>query len=182
MYPSAPRINSPAGPYTGFVPLLGKQVLETIFTAFAVPAFLVPLVWLAAKLSGRSGGWTGVALARSLTRLQAAHAVSSALLISGAVLAELGVPLERGGKPLTLLAWALYGGVNIVFAGLLLRMVSGYGNLPDGKLKDALFLRFMAITALQPITTAGAFTLLYHLLRLVYHEKFPWLDVSPEGI
>jgi hypothetical protein len=121
-------------------------------------------------------------LVQSLTRLQAAYSITSALLVSGGVLAWLGVPVERGGRPLTLLTWAVYGGANVLFAALVLQMTSGYGNLPEGELKDVVFLRFLAIVALQPITTAGAFSVLYRLLRLVYHEKFPWPDVSPQGI
>ena len=181
MDPSGPLINRPARPYTNGVSTLAKQAIETIFTAFAVPTFLVPIVWLGVKLRGRPVR-TGTALVRNLTRIQAAYAISSALLVSGAVLAWIGVPVERGGRPATLLVWAVYGGANILFAALVLQMTSGYGNLPDGELKDAIFLRFLAIVALQPITTAGAFSLLYRLLRLVYHEKFPWPDVSPQGI
>ena len=181
MDPSGPQINRRARPYTDRVPPIGMQALETIFTAFAMPAFLVPLVWLGVKLRGHAVR-TGTALVRNSTRLQVAHAISSALLVSGAILAWLGVPVERGGRPATLLVWALYGGVNILFAALVLQMTSGYGNLRDGEFKDALFLRFLAIVALQPIATAGAFSLLYRLLKLVYHETFPWLDVSPQGI
>ena len=72
MDPSGPLINRPARPYTDGMSTLAKQAIETIFSAFAVPAFLVPIVWLGVRLRGRPVR-TGTALVRNLTRIQAAY-------------------------------------------------------------------------------------------------------------
>ncbi len=164
------------------MPTFWKQAIETLFTAFLVPAFCVPFVWFGLALRNRARRPPGEVFARRMLGLQSAHAVSCVLLVAGGLLAWAAVPVERGGRLLTAGAWALYGVVNLLFAAIVVLMTGGYAGLPDGPPKDALFLRFLGLVALQPIATAGAFSLLYRLLRVVYHEEFPWLDIPTEGL
>jgi hypothetical protein len=159
-----------------------KQAIETIFTAFAVPALCVLPLWIGQTLLPRKHRVSAEAISRKLFRLQALCAASGVLLAVGGIAAWMGVAVERGGRPLTVGTWGLYGLANLLFAAVAIRMTAGYGDLPDGAVKDRLFLCFLGLVVLQPIATAGAFSLLYRLLRLVYHEQFPWLDISPEGI
>jgi hypothetical protein len=174
MRPRRPLVNTQPRRYTPAVFPLWKQAIETIFTAFLVPALCVPLVWGVLALRDRHRRIPGDAVTRRLFRLQGFHALSCALLVAGGVLAWTGVPVERGGRPLTILAWALYGIANLLFAALAIRMTTGYSGLPDEAPKDKLFLGFLGLVTLQPIATAGALSLLYRLLRVVYHEEFPW--------
>jgi hypothetical protein len=160
----------------------GKVAVETVFTAFVVPALLIPLLWL---------GRTVVSAFRHAPRfrfedrfrlLERAYVILSSLLLAGGILSWAGVPVEIGGRPLTILAWIMYAAANLLFAGIVLGMTTSYASLPDGRTKDALFLRFVGEVSFQAVMTAGAFLLLFRLLRVVYHQKFPGLDVVTEGI
>ena len=182
MDPGPPQVNLRPPLYTPGVSPLCKQAIEIVFTAFLMPALCAPVVWLGLALLGRGRRVPGEVFSRRMSLLQTGCAVSGGLLAAGGLLAWLGVPVERGGRLLTAAAWADYGITNLLFAAVVIRMTPGYAGLPEGKQKEALFLRFLGLVVLQPIATGGAFSILYRLLRVVYHEKFPWPDVTPEGI
>jgi hypothetical protein len=61
-------------------------------------------------------------------------------------------------------------------------MMSGYASLPEGRGKDSVFLRFVGEMSFQIVMTAGAFVLLFRLLRVVFHRTFPGTEVVTEGI
>jgi hypothetical protein len=164
------------------VPAFWKQTIETVFTAYLVPALCVPLIWIFFALRDRHRRRPAEIVSRRLLRVQGAHAFSCAVLVAGGLLAWAGVPLEQGGRLLTAAAWVLYAIANVLFAALSVLMTVGYSSLPDGARRDTLFLRFLGLVTLQPIATAGTFSLLYRLLRVVYHRQFPWLDIPTEGL
>ncbi len=158
-----------------------KQLVEAIFTAYLLPALLVPLVWLIRAIRGnradRSPGRFG-----PLRRVQGAYASVAILITLLWAAAKAGLRVELGGRPITVVAWILFGTLNFLFAVLAVRMAGDYARLPDGRPKDALFLRFLAAIVAQPLVTLAAFSLLYRLLRVVYHRQFPWLNAVQEGI
>jgi len=161
---------------------LGKVVIETIFTAFVVPALLIPLLWLVGTIVPAFRRGPRRPFDERICLLERVYLSAGALLVAGGVLSWAGVPVERGGRPLTIAAWVVYAAANLLFAGIVMGMTTGYASVPDGRAKDALFLRFVGEVGFQMVMTAGAFLLLFRLLRVVYHQKFPELDVVIEGI
>jgi hypothetical protein len=160
----------------------GKEAMETIFTAFVVPALLTPVVWLARAVTRAVRHAPPRPFEARTRRLEVLYLLAGFTLLVGGLLARAGVPVERGGRPLTFFVWALYLAANLLFAGIVVAMTSGYGSVPDGRPKDSMFLRFVGEVCFQVVMTAGAFLLLYRLLRVVFHRTFPGLDVVPEGI
>ncbi len=158
-----------------------KQLIEIIFTSYLLPALLLPLIWLARAAMQRRTTFSHPDAPHSLRRLFAAYAATAGFLLLAWVLSRLGVPIEHGGRPLTVLVWLVFGALNFIFAGLATSVTSNYGALANAQTKDSIFLRFLAIILIQPFSTAAAFSVLYRLLRLVYKQVFPWLDVSQEG-
>jgi hypothetical protein len=155
------------------------RLVELVFTAYMVPALLVPLVWLASRtVRRRAPGETS----GSLARLEAAYAVLALAWFAAWLAVRLGVPLERGGVPAAAVSWLGYLLVNLVFAWLLVRFTSGYGGLAEGPVKDRLFLRFLALIVIQPLTTASAFTVLFRTMGVAYRLWSPELPAIQEGI
>jgi hypothetical protein len=162
------------------MPIPFKQIVEAVFTSYLLPALLVPLVWLLRKIARSI--WklsTGIS---ALRLLQNAYDATAILIVLAWAAGRAGLRIEAGGRPITILAWIFFGALNLLFATLAVRITGEYGKLPDGGPKDTVFLRFLGAIVAQPIATLAAFSLLYRLLRVVYHRQFPWLDVVQEGI
>jgi hypothetical protein len=158
------------------------RLIELMFTAYAVPALLVPLVWLARRV---------LAPRRARSIQETAHRLGRAIATYGIVLLgwvaawlalRLGVPLERGGQVAGLLCWVGYALLNVLLASLLVGFTSGYGDLPEGPSRDRLFLRFLSAIVAQPVATACAFAVLYRIMGVVYRLKVPGLGAVQEGI
>jgi hypothetical protein len=158
------------------------RLVELVFTAYAVPALLVPLVWLGRRLQrGPSpGGARGTE--DRLNRAVAAYGIMLAVWIGVWLALAFGIPIERGGRPAGLLLWVAYLLLNGALASLLVRFTAGYAELPDGTCRDRLFLRFLAAVVAQPLATACAFSVLYRIMGVVYHLKMPGLTAVQEGI
>ena len=153
--------------------------VELVFTAYAVPALLVPFVWLGRRLIHRGGG------SETEERLNRAIASYGIVLLGwvGAWTAlALGIPIEKGGRVAGAAFWIGYALLNLLLASLLVRFTAGYGNLPEGASRDRLFLRFLSAIVVQPMATACAFAVLYRIMGLVYHLKVPGLTAVQEGI
>jgi hypothetical protein len=163
------------------MPIPLKQIVEAVFTSYLLPALIVPLVWLLGAITRRSTG-TLVAGISALRFLQNAYDATAILIVLVWAAGRAGLRIEAGGRPITVLVWVLFGALNLLFATLAVRITGEYGKLPDGGPKDTVFLRFLGAIVAQPIATLAAFSLLYRLLRVVYHREFPWLDVVQEGI
>jgi hypothetical protein len=158
-----------------------KQIVEAVFTSYLLPALLVPLVWLLRGIARRSIGIFSTAIS-SLRLLQNIYDATATLIVLAWAAGRAGFRIEAGGRPITVFAWFLFGSLNLLFATLAVRITGEYGRLPEGPAKDTVFLRFLGTIVAQPIATMAAFSLLYRLLRVVYHREFPWLDAVQEGI
>ena len=154
--------------------------VETVFTAYAVPAFVVPFVWAWGRLLGRGSARTRDG--GTLARLQLAHLTVGGLWLVAWLALQAGVPIERGGAPAAALAWCAYAALNIAFARLLVRFTAGYAALTEGSAKDRLFLGFLSLVLAQPLATACAFAVLYRILSVVYRMSVPGLTAVQEGI
>lgn len=159
---------------------LVRQISEILFTSYLLPALLLPIIWLAGAAARR--GRVPTEPERSLARVFTVHAVVATTLVTAWGLGALGVPLERGGAPLTIAAWLLFATLQFAFAALASGVTSRYAAIPEGRARDALFVKFVALTLLQPIATAAALHVLYRLMRLVYHHSLPLFDTLPEGL
>jgi hypothetical protein len=157
------------------------RLVELMFTAYAVPALLVPLVWIARRIFTR-----GVAAKRDtadrLSRAIGAYGLVLLAWVVAWVALRLGAPLERGGQVAGALCWVAYGLLNVLLASLLVGFTAGYGDLPEGSSRDRLFLRFLSAIVAQPAATACAFAVLYRIMGVVYHLKVPGLGAVQEGI
>lgn len=158
------------------------RLVELVFTAYAVPALLVPFVWLARRLLRAVLPGPPPGAADRLNRAVAAYAIVSAIWIGAWLALSLGVPLERGGRVAGVLCWTAYGLLNLLLASLLVRFTEEYGGLPEGAFKDRLFLHLLSAVAVQPLATAGAFAVLYRIMGFVYHLEVPGLTAVQEGI
>jgi hypothetical protein len=158
------------------------RIVELVFTAYAVPALIVPFVWLGRRLFGAARPGAPRESAERLNRALAVYGLSSALWLGCWLALSAGVPIERGGKAAGALLWAAYGLLNLGLASLLVRFTAGYGELPEGISKDRLFLRFLTAVLAQPLVTASAFAVLYRIMGVVYHVIVPGLTAVQEGI
>jgi hypothetical protein len=158
------------------------RVVELTFTAYAVPALLVPVVWLARRLiaGGRSGRRRETP--DRLNRAIGAYGVVLLGWVGARVVLAFGVPIERGGRVAVAFFWIGYALLNLLLASLLVRFTAGYGDLPEGPPRDRLFVRFLSAIVVQPVATAFAFTVLYRISGVVYHLKVPGLGAVQEGI
>jgi hypothetical protein len=153
--------------------------VELIFTAYMVPALMVPLVWIGGRVFRRGSPLESVI---RLTRIQITYGAIACLWFAGWLAVRLGLPIEQGGKAIGLLSWAVYLALNLTLAVLLVAFTREYGALPDGPQKDRLFARFLTIILAQPVATAFAFSVLYRIMGLVYHMNVPSLTGVQEGI
>ena len=157
-----------------------RQVIELLFTAYLLPALLLPLLWLVAAF--RHTTFAVVDPCRALRRLSLAWASTALFFALGWTLAALGAPIEAGGRILTITAWLVFVALHLLFAGLAATITSNYASIPDGASKDSVFVWFLAVVVLQPLATAAGLSVLYRLLRLVYHQNMPGLDLIPSGV
>jgi hypothetical protein len=158
------------------------RLVELLFTAYAVPALLVPVVWLTGWLVRLARGGARNPPATVLGHLLTAYTVLAALWVGLWLAVRLGVPIEKGGQAAGALTWAAFALLNIVLAWLLVRFTGSYGEIPEGSPKDRLFVRFLTAIVAQPIMTACAFAVLYRIMGLVYHLNVPALQAVQEGI
>ena len=154
------------------------RLAELVFTAYMVPALLVPVVWLASRAAARGSFRETPA---SLSRLEAAYAVLAGAWFGVWLALRLGLPVAGGRGPVVA-AWLGYVIANVVFAWLLVRFTGGYGGLPEGAAKERLFLRFLALIVAQPLTTAAAFAVIYRTMGVAYRLFSPDLPGIQEGI
>ena len=157
------------------------RLVELVFTAYAVPALIIPLVWIARRLVSPPVSRPPETTARLRGAVALYGAVSVVWLGAWFALA-VGVPIERGGRTAGALLWLAYGLLNLALASLLVRFTAGYGGLPDGRSKDRLFLYFLSAVVAQPFATACAFAVLYRVMGVVYHLHVPSLGPVQEGI
>lgn len=155
------------------------RVSELIFTAYLMPALLLPVIWIGAALARHvraPAGGGGHALWFSV------HGGAALLLIALWALSATGVPIERGGAAITTLAWLVFAALQLSFAALASSVTSRVSAMAEGSARDALFATFVGFTLLQPVGTAAALAVLLRLMRLVYHQTLPLLDIVPEGV
>jgi len=157
------------------------RLVELLFTAYAVPTLLVPLVWVGRRFARRGSGRVPETSDR-LNRALAAYGLVLFAWVAAWLALLAGVPVERGGRVAAAFLWAAYGLLNLLLASLLVRFTAGYGDLPEGSSRDRLFLRFLTAIVVQPIATACAFAVLYRMMGVVYHLKVPGLTAVQEGI
>jgi hypothetical protein len=155
--------------------------VETLFTAYAIPAFFVPFVWLGRRLLGGRRSPAPEAAA-SLMRLQQLYAVLGVAWLGVWLALRAGIPLESAGRLAVVLSWSAYVSLNVVFACVLVRFTARYGDVPEGRAKDRLFLGLLSVVVAQPLATACAFAVLYRIMWVVYHMKVPELIAVQEGI
>jgi hypothetical protein len=158
------------------------RTVEVLFTAYAVPALIVPLVWLFARIARSPSGRPQRPWVDLLSRGESVYAALAAFCILAGTGALLGLPVERGGTFTRTFAWCAYSAVNIAFAWLLVRFTAGYGEIQEEDQRDRLFSRLLLIVVAQPIVTAFAFALLYRVMGLSYSLAVPGLGAVQEGI
>ncbi len=158
------------------------RLVEIVFTAYAVPALLVPVVWLVRRLIRGRRSRGSVETAVQLNRAVAAYGIVLLAWVATWAALVLGVPVERGGRVAGAVLWIAYGVLNFGLAWLLVGFTAGYGDLPEGPSRDRLFLRLISAIFVQPVATACAFTVLYRIMGVVYHLKAPGLTAVQEGI
>ncbi len=157
------------------------RLVELVFTAYAIPALLVPFVWLAGWGWTRWGGGrsrNGEQLGRILNRYSA---VVVAWMVAWGMI-RLGLPAEKGGVAAAVLGWLAYGTANVMFAQLLVRFTQEYGLLPPGQATDRLFARLLGAIVVQPLMTAFAFSVLYRITGVTWSLHVPGLPAVQEGI
>jgi hypothetical protein len=157
------------------------RLVELVFTAYAVPALIVPFVWAVRRVLGRPGSRLPETTAR-LLRALTLYGVLSTVWLAVWFAFAVGLPIEGGGRTAGALLWLAYALLNIALATLLVRFTASYGGLPDGRIKDRLFLYFLSAVVAQPIATACAFAVLYRVLGVVYHQTVPHHPAVQEGI
>jgi hypothetical protein len=156
------------------------RVVEALFTAYAIPGLLVPIVWVVGRFFARRR--SAPEDAATLVRLEISYlAVAVAWLVAWAAL-RAGIPLERGGATAAVLSWSAYAALNLAFARLLIGFTSAYGGVPEGPAKDRLFLGLISMVVAQPLSTGCAFAVLYRIMGVVYHMSVPGLGPIQEGI
>jgi hypothetical protein len=157
------------------------HIVEVVFTAYAIPALIVPVLWLARWVS-RSWFQSQAGSRRTLGRIVDQHSalVLAWLLLWGAM--RLGVPIEKGGSLAAALCWMGYALANILLARLLLRFTAEYGSLPPGAATDRLFVRLLGAIIAQPVMTTLAFSVLYRVTGVAWQLHTPGLSAVQEGI
>lgn len=157
------------------------RLVELVFTAYAVPALIIPFVWVARRVASPPGSRLPESPA-GLQRAVALYGVLSAAWLGVWFALAVGAPIERGGRAAGALLWLAYGLLNVALATLLVRFTASYGSLPEGKSKDRLFLYLLSAVVVQPIATGCAFAVLYRIMGVVYHLTVPGLPAVQEGI
>jgi hypothetical protein len=157
------------------------RIVEVTFTAYVVPALLVPVILLIGWIR-RKRTVPRQEASRELTRLIRAHfaLVLVWTLIWTAMI--VGVPLEKGGSVSLVACWTVYVVANLVLAWILVRFTAAYGSLPPSSASDALFARLLGTMAAQPLMTAFAFSVLTRIMGAAWNPLVPGLPAVQEGI
>ena len=158
-----------------------SRIVEVAFTAYVVPALLVPVILLIGWIR-RKRVAPRQAVLHELTRLVRAH---FALVLVWALIwiaMVLGVPLEKGGSVTVAVCWSAYVVANFVLAWVLVRFTAAYGSLPESSTADALFVRLIGTLAAQPVMTALAFSVLTRIMGVGWNPLVPGLPAVQEGI
>jgi hypothetical protein len=158
------------------------RAVEVLFTAYAVPALIVPFVWLGRRAFAAARGRPLRESAATLNRAVKVYGGLAAVWLLAWAATRAGIPIEKGGPAVHALFWLAYILLNLVLAWLMVRFTAGYGEVPAGPAKDRLFLRFLSVVAVQPLTTACAFSVLFHIMGVVYDLRVPGLTAVQEGI
>jgi len=157
------------------------RIIEIAFASYMVPALLVPLAWVLArilKLRSRGAAPPLVEAEGQSRRLFQLFLLWFVLFLAVAA----GVPLHRWGAAAITLCWAIYAVTNLLLAWFLFRFTVTYGSIPDGQAADRVFLRFIAIVVAQPLVTAAAFAVLNNAMGVAWNAQVPELPAIQEGI
>jgi hypothetical protein len=157
------------------------RIIEIAFASYMVPALLVPLVWVLARilnLRSRGAAPPLVEAEGQSRRLFQLFLLWFVLFLAVAA----GVPLHRWGAAAITLCWVIYAVTNLLLAWFLFRFTVTYGSIPDGQAADRVFLRFIAIVAAQPLVTAAAFAVLNNVMGVAWNAQVPELPAIQEGI
>jgi hypothetical protein len=157
------------------------RIIEIAFASYMVPALLVPLVWVLArilKLRSRGSAPPLVEAEGQSRRLFRLFLLWFVLFLAVAA----GAPLHRWGAAAITLCWAIYAVTNLLLAWFLFRFTVTYGSIPDGQAADRVFLRFIAIVVAQPWVTAAAFAVLNNVMGVAWNAQVPELPAIQEGI
>jgi hypothetical protein len=156
------------------------RIIEITFASYMVPALLVPLVWVVARiLKSRLHDAAPVAEVEGQSRrLFQLFLVWFVLFLAVAA----GVPLNRWGPAAIAVCWVIYAVTNLLLAWFLFRFTITYGSIPDGRAADRVFLRFIAVIVAQPLMTAAAFAVLNNAMGVAWNAQVPELPAIQEGI
>lgn len=158
-----------------------QRAIELVYTAYLVPALLVPFAWLFVWLARRRGRLVSL-LDSELRRVELGTAALAALWLLLWAAMKAGAPVDRGGWMLLAAGVLLYLAMNAALAWLLVRFASGYGALSPGPSADRLFLGVVGLFAVQPLVTAMALGVLHRTLGLEWQASMPQFIPGQEGI
>jgi hypothetical protein len=157
------------------------RIVEITFAAYMVPALLLPLAWIVAWILKRRLRATTLAA----TEVEGQSRLLFWLFLGWFVLflaVVAGVSLNRGGSLAVTVCWLIYAATNLLLAWFLLRFTTTYGSIPDGRVADRVFLRFIAVVVTQPLMTAAAFAVLNNVMGVAWNAQVPELPAIQEGI
>ncbi len=158
-----------------------QRIIELLYTAYMVPALLVPFAWILLRLARRRGRLRTVQ-SGELRRLEFGSAALAILWVVLWLMMKSGVPIQRGGAPLLAIGVVLYLSLNAALAWLLVRFAAGYGALPQGPTADRLFLGVVSLFVAQPLVTGMALGVLHQLMGLTWQASLPQFIPGQEGI
>jgi hypothetical protein len=157
------------------------RIIEIAFASYMVPALLVPLAWVVAWTLKRRLAVTTQPAIEVEGQFQVLFWLFLVwFLLFLAVIA--GASLNRGGSPAVALCWIVYAVTNLLLAWFLLRFTTTYGLIPDGRIADRAFMRFIAVIVMQPLMTAAAFAVLNNVMGIAWNAQIPELPAIQEGI
>ncbi len=157
------------------------RIIEITFAAYMVPALLLPLAWIVAWILKRRLRAT----TQPATEVEGQSRLLFWLFLVWFVLflaVVAGVSLNRGGSIAVAVCWVIYAVTNLLLAWFLLRFTTTYGSIPDGRVADRVFLRFIAVVVTQPLMTAAAFAVLNNVMGVAWNAQVPELPAIQEGI
>ncbi len=157
-----------------------QRFIELVYTAYMVPALMVPVAWLLLRYARRRGR-LATAPGRELLRLELGIGAVAAGWIVLWLLMKAGVPIGVG-MPQLVVGTVLFLSLNAALAWLLVRFTAGYGALPQGPAADRLFLGFVGLFAVHPLVTGAALGIMHHVMGLAWQASMPQFIPGQEGI
>lgn len=157
------------------------RIIEIAFASYMVPALLVPLAWVLARILKLRSRGAAPPLAEAERQSRRLFQLFLLWFVLFLVVAA-GVPLHRWGAAAITLCWVIYAVTNLLLAWFLFRFTVTYGSIPDGQAADRVFLRFIAIVVAQPLVTAAAFAVLNNAMGVAWNAQVPELPAIQEGI